>query len=241
MRIARSLLALAIVALGVPPAGAGDFATLATIGFSADGRVFAFEQFGTRDGSGFPYSEIVFVDLARDAFVKPSPVRVSLERDGADEAMARDAARAKAAPLFQTHRPTANPGFVAADNPATEVSADPHRVAFLPRAIEPSPDRVIELRLQLLPMQPSVLCKDVSDGKSAGFRLTRVVGGKAKVIHDETRIPASRGCPLDYRISRVVIDPSGDAPSRAVAIVGVKSVGFEGPDLRFIAVPVPLG
>ena len=151
---------------------------------------------------------------------------------------ARAEAKAQAAGLLKTYRPEMTPGLLAATNPATETSADPHRIAFLPRAVEPSPDVPVELTLETIPFAGAAHCMDV--GELAGYRLTRRVGtGAATVLHADEDIPESRGCPLDYRLSAVVVF-GGDAARRAVAIIGVKSIGFEGPDLRFIAEPVPL-
>ena len=48
------------------PASAGDRAQFNPIGFSEDGRYFAFEEFGIQDGSGFPYSNTFIIDLPAD-------------------------------------------------------------------------------------------------------------------------------------------------------------------------------
>ncbi len=53
----------------------------ASSAFSADARIFAFEEFGVQDGSGFPYSNIYLIDLERDKFAPGSPVRVTIERE----------------------------------------------------------------------------------------------------------------------------------------------------------------
>lgn len=248
MHPTRTTLLIAAAALfvstGAPGARAGDFATLETIGFSADGKVFAFEQYGIQDGSGFPYAEIVFVDLDADDFISPSPIRIRIEEDGADIAGARAEARSKAEPLFAAHAPEQRPGFVAADNPPTELTADPHRVAFLPRALRPTPDMPTELRLDILQLPEGANCAGVGrDGTVAGFRLTLIgleADETASVLHEDASVPASRNCPLDYRLSRIVVADGPDGPLRAVALIGVESIGFEGPDMRYIAVPVPL-
>nr|WP_272210755.1 DUF2259 domain-containing protein [Marinicella sp. W31]MDC2876669.1 DUF2259 domain-containing protein [Marinicella sp. W31] len=49
---------MAALGLSASIATAGDFATFTPLGFSDDGSVFAFEEFGVEDGSGFPYSNI---------------------------------------------------------------------------------------------------------------------------------------------------------------------------------------
>ena len=45
-------------------ARAGDVAELEILGFSDDGGVFAFEEYGVQDGSGFPYANRYYIDTA---------------------------------------------------------------------------------------------------------------------------------------------------------------------------------
>jgi len=78
---ACSLLALIATAGALAPiAGqAGDFADRALLGFSPDGRYFAFEEYGIQDGSGFPYSNIFLIDTTTDEWVTGTPIRVLTE------------------------------------------------------------------------------------------------------------------------------------------------------------------
>jgi predicted secreted protein len=233
----------AILALLSSPAAAGDFATLNSLGFSPNGKVFAFEQYGVQDGSGFPHAEIFFVDLDEDRLLTPSPVRVRLEdnADGVEDARAE--ARRQAAPLFEEHEPNEERGSLVAASPPTELSADPHRMVFLPRAIEPSIDAPVELRIDLV---PNLGAPDYCEGLGhhpMGFRLTRTAtapGESVAVLHEDDALPESRNCPYDYRLAEIWVYENGLEEMRAVALVGVKSIGFEGPDMRYIAVPVPL-
>ncbi|MCB8839730.1 DUF2259 domain-containing protein [Aurantimonas sp. VKM B-3413] len=239
--LAMLLFGLAAVAAMPNASKAGDFADLTTLGFSADAKIFAYEQSGVQDGSGFPYAEIFFLDLPADRFVPPSPVRVSREDEAASVDDVKAEARQRAAELFERYRPEDHPGRIVVDNPATELSADPHKVSFLPRAIEPSPDRRVSLRLETFPLPPGRNCS--FQDAAVGYRLIRVAaepGETARLIHEDKAIPESRGCPIDYRLSRVVVRDQVDGRFAAVAIIGVKTVGFEGPDLRFIANPVPM-
>ena len=234
----------ALLALLPAQAAAGDFATLNALGFSADGSVFAFEQYGIQDGSGFPYSEIFFIDLDEDTYVAPSPVRVRLDAEGATLANASELARKEAKPLFDRHDLQADPGISVASNPPTELSSDPHRIVFLPRAIEPTIDEPVELRLDLVPMPDAPEACTAFGHSISGFRLTRIdakPGGTTEILHEDESLPESRSCPFDYRIAEVRMHGGATGQMRAVAIIGVKQVGFEGPDMRYIAVPVPLG
>ena len=127
------------------PARAGDIALLESLGFSEAGDVFAFQQSGVEDGSGFPYAEIFFLDLKSDRFLEPSPIRVRLNEDGALVADAVAEARAAAADLLTRTMPDKRNGHVVLDNPPTDLSSDGKAARFVARPVlppidEPLPD-----------------------------------------------------------------------------------------------------
>jgi predicted secreted protein len=80
---------LLFLALSNTIARAGDAATRAIVGFSPDGRYFAFEQHDTRGGSGFPYVEIFVVDAADDRWGPGSPIRKRADDEKANAGNAR--------------------------------------------------------------------------------------------------------------------------------------------------------
>lgn len=234
--------ALVLAALAPPiPAIAGDVATFEPLGFSEDGSVFAYQQYGIQDGSGFPYAEIFFLDLAADRFLEPSPVRVRLDDESAAVADAMAKARADAADLFAAHDPGARPGQAVVDNPSTELSAPGDHVKFLARPIFPPIDKPVELRLETYPVSGPEACEGIV--QTFGYRLMRlgVSGGdQTQLLHEDEAIPLSRKCPTDYRIRQVRLASTPSGSFAAVAVIAVESVGFEGPDIRYIAEPVPM-
>jgi predicted secreted protein len=80
------------------------------------------------------------------------------------------------------------------------------------------------------------------DGDTYGFTLThkRLDDGATRMIHEDTRLPASRGCPIAYDIGAVVAQTGFPEKDRLVAIIGVYAKGFEGLDHRYIAIPLIL-
>ena len=98
---ARLVASLAGLALLTAPAFAGDAAQFQPLGFSEDGRYFAFEEYGIQDGSGFPYANITILDTAADKWAAGSPFRIRLEDDTAALTDARDAARTQAEPHLE--------------------------------------------------------------------------------------------------------------------------------------------
>lgn len=231
----KQAIPLLIGLLCAAPAAAGDTAMLNILGFSADGKTFAFEEFGTQDGSGFPFANRFYVDTGTDRFAPGTPIRVRID----DEAAAEKTARAQAATRGDTIVPSAqlaaNPGFLAGFNAVTELSADRFSMTVNPRPVDPPIDAPLEIRLEEfdVPLKPGQ-CDGFHEIK--GFRLNRVADGATTVLHEDTSIPGSRNCPIGYSIGGIqTFYPDGGQPVYAV-MISVKSFGFEGPDYRWMAV-----
>ncbi|RVD32276.1 DUF2259 domain-containing protein, partial [Mesorhizobium sp. M4B.F.Ca.ET.019.03.1.1] len=111
----------------VATADAGDVAELEILGFSQDGGVFAFEEFGVQDGSGFPYANRYYIDTSGDSFLKDTPIRVRLDDEAATLDQARLQARQKGEAIVGQAELAANRGITAGFNAITELSADPYR------------------------------------------------------------------------------------------------------------------
>ncbi|MBN9671267.1 DUF2259 domain-containing protein [Roseibium aggregatum] len=235
-----------VLACLAPVAQAGDTAEAQILGFSKDGAYFAFEQYGIEDGSGFPYSELFVLDVARDAWVKPAPFYLRNENmdeiEGENGATDWDALlsavraenRANAQELLRTTK-IAGKGKTVGHNPRTEITADPHRMAVHPRNFHPLVEDPVELSLSEYEL-PSKRCAGYSIEGTKGFRLTMTYKGKTRILNEDTGIPESRRCPLGYRIERIVTHfPENGAPVFAV-LVQMDAHGFEGPDQRYLAI-----
>ncbi|ARP66075.1 hypothetical protein A9K65_024050 [Mesorhizobium sp. WSM1497] len=215
-------------------AHAGDVAELEILGFTKDGSVFAFEEYGVQDGSGFPYANRYYIDTSTDSFLKGTPIRVRLEDENAKLDAVRLQARQES--IASQAELDANRGITAGFNPVTELSADPHRMAVNPRPIFTPVDPPLEFRLDELGMNNADGCE--SQGEINGFRLLRIEaqdGGTTKLLHEDKAIPKSRGCPNGYRIGAVQTF-SMDSLSAYAVLIAVRQYGFEGPDFRWIAV-----
>jgi len=226
-----------LILLAPASAHAGDYADREIIGFSSDGAYFAFEEYGIEDGSGFPYSNIYFIDTRNDAWVEGTPVRVRVEGDSPPLFETRSEAQDKARP-FYAKLGISPSGRLVASNPATETSADPHRVSFLPRLIVPPSGPGLTLRLAEKEL-PAPHCPDF-ESSYKGFELFLESENETKTLHADDTLPQSRRCPVGYGISDVVtFEPEGGQTVLAV-LVNVHSLGFEGPDRRFIAITTRL-
>lgn len=237
MRLA-ALCLLSLPLLSVSESRAGDAADLNVLGFSADGAVFAFEEYGVQDGSGFPYANRYYIDTATDRYVAGSPVRVRLDDESASVETAREQARAAGETILGAAELEANRGFTAGFNALMEHSADPYRMAVNPRPVFPPIDDTLEVRLQEIGVAEAGDCP-TDLGDIVGFRLMRIGakdGEQTRTLHEDKSIPQSRGCPTGYRIGAIQTFERDGAPVSYAVVIAVRQIGFEGPDYRWMAV-----
>lgn len=231
------LLAAIASLAALAPATAGDVSTLNILGFSEDGTLFAFEEYGVQDGSGFPYARRFYIDTSNDSYAA-SPVRVLLQDEAATVAQARAQAREQGQSVIADAELAQNPGYQAGFSPVTELSSDPHRMTVNPRPVFPPIDPPLEVRLTELRFPVPENCAGITE-THAGFRLTAIdpaPGGRTILLHEDKSVPASRGCPLGYRIGGIQTYYPANGARVTATLLAVESFGFEGPDYHWMAV-----
>lgn len=208
---------------------AGDSAELNFIGFSDDGARFAYEQFGVQDGSGFGYSQIFFVDAAKNAWAGP-PQGVEDEKGDSLEAVRARARKAAEASLQKFGIQIGNTGDHLLSHPTTDLGVEDRSAKFrLPSAPEP-----YELRLEETPVKNAV-CEDRGQ-PAALLTVTLTAAGNVRVLQKDAALPRSRGaCPGGYRVQDVYA-----FKSTLAVFLNVYTAGFEGPDMRYLALGAPL-
>lgn len=237
---ASALLAASLLLLSAAPAQAGDAANFDPIGFSEDGRYFAYEEYGIQDGSGFPYDNIYVVDLIADKWVG-TPVRVRLDDETASLPAAREQAMEQAKGMLDKAALT-TPAETLLLNANGEVGANGAEVAFgmFGNGLD-DVRNTFKLSLTAFDSTSAQPCASYGmEGPVQGFALTLAdeAGNSAEIYRDGS-VPASRGCVSDYRIHAVLSPfPAGLSASPMVAVISVYSLGFEGPDRRFVTIPV---
>ncbi len=224
------------------PAHAFDFAKREILGFSSDGNYFAFEQYGTQDGSGYAYSDIFIIDTRTDKWVKGSPYRYLLKdgveeismQEGVEKARAINRAAAKDALAVITE-----PGIIAASNRADENLSQRDVISIRPKSFWlPDDIQVMTFRVENIALKPDSSCLGfTSDDTFYGFKLTRSgVDGIPIIMHQDKAIPKSRWCPLGYEPADVVVHISDKGKYSVAVLVRMARIGFEGSDRRFIAI-----
>jgi len=219
------------------PAVAGDTASLNVLGYSEDGKIFAFEEYGVLDGSGGAYSNIFFIDTQQDEFLPGTPIRVQIDEEDSLLRI-RSLSHAKAEALIAKYKLGENPGVMVAYNPISEIDSNPFKLRYYGFLSSPPRSQTYTLELKEKEFPPISDCLNMT-GNYTGFilRLTEAAGNPAdKVQHEDVQVPKSRGCPNGYRIGAVISSETNSAPQ--IAMIMVDTFGFEGNDQRWLAVPV---
>jgi predicted secreted protein len=238
--VRRGASLLGMLSLLASPALAGDRALVDIIGYSPSGQFFAFEEFGIQDGSGFAYSSIYIVDLLADSWVVGTPLREQADDEGVSLSQIRAEVQLQAAPDLKGFGIEVPAEYVALigdgapddDGKALRFGAP----GFEPGAVSGD----YQLRLSTFPTTAASPCQEWFSVDPLGYQLAISDGTDERVIHRDSALPRSRGCPATYRLYGVVMPFNAGSASDAVALISVYPGGFEGPNRRFLAVPLGL-
>ena len=211
--------------LGLSLAQAGDIAHFDLIGFSGNGAYVAFGQAAVGDGNGFPYAGIDVIDVTENALVASS--NVDTQSGSSSTAAVRAAVLTKAAPMFkQDGIKSGNQGrFVAGALGGAQGAAMDDTLEFNAKG---TPYR---LELSMRDGGAQTDC----DGHAPQFLKVILVGKSTKVLQNDTKLPTSRRCASDYRMHSVFVFNSS-----LVVFISVSSDGFEGSNIKFMAVTAKL-
>lgn len=234
-KICSILLALLILSVNLY---AGDYANLNFIGFSGDGKFLAFEEYGIQDGSGFPYSNFYFVNVEKNSFAAP-PVFVRIDKEMATEMAARNKAQLLAAKkLRELKIIKGNIGKHVISHSINDLTLEEETNANAASVVRFAAEigsmyRKGFYELSLKPVLTKT--KDCEAFEKETFRFELSLKDKenetTKFLQKDTELPKSRGCALDYRIQDVYLYKNNIA-----VFLNVFKLGFEGPDMRFMAV-----
>jgi predicted secreted protein len=235
----RYMILLTLI-LGLTPASiyAGDYAELDFIGVSKDGKYMAFEQYGEQDGSGFAYSNIYFIDVEKNKYAA-KPVELMPENEkAAIDAVRRQAKRSAAATLKKLGIIQGNRGKLVVARLLTDAAFtfDPYKDAGKTQTIGfhslvGSMYKLGNYQLKLESFK--VGKKDYLDLPVYKLSLTLKDSDKntIKILQKDDSLPATRGNPVSYSVQNVYL-----YGNRIIVFINVFKSGFEGPDMRYMAV-----
>ena len=208
------------------------------LGFSADGKWFVFEEYGVQDGSGMPFSRIFVIDVENNAWRAGTPF---VERPNGESASypalpeIRRRVHAKARPTLAKIKPLPMNGFLMLRRMVSDLDAVPHQARFR-RWYTSGPAYALTLTERDAAAAP---CGMASQRPKIFALRVKSDDGAETVLQNDTALPRSRGCALSYAINGVWMwfaNENRRGRANIVVLLHILAAGFEGPDVRYIAV-----
>lgn len=251
---AAILLALALALPLATAAGAGGGAAVNVLGFSADGRFFAFEQYGEQVGSGALYSTVAAIEIAGDRPVKGMPVTAIMDRDDprfGKEPREKQLADIRANAVSDAAALLKQLGISPAGQMVASVRDSRARSMLTPEQVKTAMKAAVgtvalpadrfgpDTRLVLREFDIALpRCKDrVSGEHPNGFGLTLERKGRPTIhLRRDQTIPVARGCPETHGIAEVHAHALPDGSTALAVVIQYFYLVSHGPERRFLAV-----
>ncbi|NKM71138.1 DUF2259 domain-containing protein [Rhizobium laguerreae] len=229
---------LAVALAGLPGLSlAGDIANIQPIGFSADGKVFGFQEFGIEESGKLPYSNTYFIDTEDGHYLEGTPFHTELTDKDANLSKARRQNLTAARSQMDKYDLLTNPGLIAAFNPPTELGSPSKTLRYTTLATDGPPKAPYTLSLGEMPVPTPKDCAAV-DKRVIGFSLQMIEKEGApnrQAARQATAVPAERVCSVEYRIGGAVVYQPEGGNQVHIALVLAFDADRNG---RWIAVPV---
>ncbi|MBY5709003.1 DUF2259 domain-containing protein [Rhizobium leguminosarum] len=229
---------LAVAFAGLPGLSlAGDIANIQPIGFSADGKVFGFQEFGIEESGNLPYSNTYFIDTEDGHYLEGTPFHTELTDKDANLSKARRQNLTAARSQMDKYDLLTNPGLIAAFNPPTELGSPSKTIRYTTLATDGPPKAPYTLSLGEMPVPTPKDCAAV-DKRVIGFSLQMIEKEGApnrQAARQATAVPAERVCSVEYRIGGAVVYQPEGGNQVHIALVLAFDADRNG---RWIAVPV---
>ncbi|MBY3135740.1 DUF2259 domain-containing protein [Rhizobium laguerreae] len=216
---------------------AGDIANIQPIGFSADGKVFGFQEFGIEESGNLPYSNTYFIGTEDGHYLEGTPFHTELTDKDANLSKARRQNLTAARSQMDKYDLLTNPGLIAAFNPPTELGSPSKTLRYTTLATDGPPKAPYTLSLGEMPVPTPKDCAAV-DKRVIGFSLQMIEKEGApnrQAARQATAVPAERVCSVEYRIGGAVVYQPEGGNQVHIALVLAFDADRNG---RWIAVPV---
>lgn len=219
----KKLILALLLSTAAIPAHARDLYNFHALGFSADGKYYAFAESVQQDGSGFATADVSVLDVAANKLVASKTV--TLQQDNATEQQALDQAiRGAALGRYGID------GRHTGEDLLVRVRTD--RSNYTDTVFTTYYYRTYRLAIDATNLPERDECLGNQE-QLLKLTLTSAEEGNdlRKVLQEDTALPKSRGCAGTYEVARVT--RQGDS---LVVIVSYTTPGFEGANLSYMAV-----
>lgn len=206
-------------------ARAAHAGALEPLGFTPDGQVVAVLEKGTHDGSGFPFAKITFLDT-KTGRAKAKTDEVTLEEEGATEALALEKVKAKA----ETTRAALKldplvPGKAIAMDAKGELS----------EKAGPPIGRLEVAAKKASKKQAAQACDEPFRALLLTVKLFWMDDETPAVLLRDSKVPKERACVTGCAPESVFAHKKS-----ALVVLKCEAPGFEGPDARRVPIAAQL-
>jgi predicted secreted protein len=235
----KTIIAAAVLSLSTL-SFAGDVAKLTHIGFSSDGKSYAYMQSGIQDGSGFAYANIQFIDTLNNKFAAADVKVIQQDEEVVVVLPEIEAAALKQAEATLKNLEITTKGDVLVSRKISDLEARKLKeVSFSNGALVhglTAPQYKLKLTLS-----KAAAANCMTDGMAQKLKLELInqQTKKVSVLQNDKSLPPSRGCVHNYEIEDVIVinpDQMSEQAARVVVLLRTFSYGFEGEDVRFMAI-----
>lgn len=226
------------------PVMAAQNTQYAPIGYSEQGRYFAYEEFGTDADNGIAYSKIYLVDLVEITQVVGTPIISEGDLTKQTFAQIRQNTAAQANAILQSLE-IIKPAVIVAmfgdghylEEKSSLVFGVPALDVFSPGTGR-KPLGKYQLSLKSFETAAATNCTNFTQSPPLGFSLVIENFGASREVYVDKALPRSRQCPLEYEISAVILPFGATDISQSVGIISVLNEGPAGLNRQFIAIPL---
>lgn len=246
MKICTFLFALFLLITIPASIFAGDYSEFDFISISENGKYMAFEEYGTQDGSGFPYSNIYFINIEQNEYAA-APVKIRIEKESAYLKISPTRAKAKKAATANLKKfgiVEGNTGRLVVARLLTDSEFDfsPYKDGAKTQTINfksyvGSMFSEGEYKLTLTPLKVEGK-KDYVENPVYKLELLFAdkIKNTEKTLQKDKTLPESRGLPVAYRVEKIYL-----YKDKIIVFLNIFTTGFEGPDMRYMVVAGNVG
>lgn len=233
-KILAGLVVLLVLLLGFDAVASdtqlsGDEASYQIIGFSADGRYLAYQTGGMHSGGPVYWSEIYFLDVIHNTWAAP-PVSYTGDGEPTTWKDVKDEVRSRADSTLEVLKIVeGNVGRQYVSHLFSDTGVDPHRTRFFTG--EKLTGGYFEEYDVILTETVDGSCDDFGSRVKLELAVTNIRSDEKNVLQKDQKVPASRGCPLSYRIADVYVYQTS-----IIVFLNVMTPGWEGRNMRYMCI-----
>lgn len=213
------------------------------IGYSAQGRYFAYEEYALDIETGDGYSTINIIDLIQISHVVGTPITYEQNISNQSFLSLRGQALANAQ-MFLNSIQITQPATIAMMIGDADLDEDRTVLEFgipIPDTNELSGRRIAgryTLSLETFEAASSIRCDQYAQTPPLGFALELSNFGAGIEVYRDKVLARSRDCPFNYELTAIILPHGATDIADSVGLISVDTNGPHGINRHFLAIPL---